>query len=627
MGLISKIKNFLIYQGPQEYDQFEFLEEEEEGKGTYESIPRAEVKKNHKSRRGVKFSSHSYEKTKSQSKEKSGNTAQVVKNLQTNLDIIKSEFNYPINCDLIIREFKILRQIKAFIVYIDGMVDNTFISNYILRQLMRMPKNTDNIKNSKKHSKEGSKEHSKEHSKKGGIKSIEKDSQKSSKRNSKESSYNDNMVHYILDNIISGDQTTIEYKYKEIIQKVLNGFTALFIDGSKQCIIVESKGFKVREVSTPLSEPVIKGSQEAFVEDLRTNITLVRRIIRNKDLVTEILSIGKINNTQCSLLYMKNIANTRIIDEVKKRLKNINIDFVSSAGALEQLIEDHPYAIFPQVINTERPDRTAAFLMEGKVVIIQDGTPYASIVPITFFHMFHTSEDHFLRWQYGTFLRSIRMIAILIATFLPGLYLALILYHHEMIPSELFTSLAKARENIPFPSFVEIFLMEISWELIREAGVRVPGVIGQTLGIVGGVILGQAAVSAGLVSPALIIIVAIAGLGNFAIPNFSLAFGIRILRFAFLFLGAILGFYGIAIGIFIFSGLACSMKSFGVPYFSSVAPKTKKTSGVVLRKPIWKQSLRPDLLNPKKQAKAGNITRNWKKTRNQERDKRRDESD
>jgi spore germination protein KA len=308
---------------------------------------------------------------------------------------------------------------------------------------------------------------------------------------------------------------------------------------------------------------------------------------------------------------MKEIANPKIIKEVKRRIQNLDIDFAIGDGVLDQLIEDHPFSLFPQIISTERPDRTASFLMDGKVALICDGTPFASIVPVTFFHMFHTSEDSTIRWQYATFLRYIRVIASFFAALLPGLYVALTLYHKEMIPTELLSSLHKARENVPFPTLIEVLLLEVSFEIIREAGVRVPGVIGQTLGIIGAIVLGQAAVAAGLVSPVLIIIVAITGLGSFSIPNFNLAFSIRIVRFIFIFLGALFGFYGIAAGLYVFGSIAASMKSFGVPYFSPVAPKTKSSPDVVNKAPAWAQTQRPDFLNTKDRRRGGEPVRKW----------------
>lgn len=497
----------------------------------------------------------------------SQNTESVTKSLGENLRKMKEDFNFPINKDIVVREFKVLQQSNAFIIYIDGMVDKCTINDYILRQLMEKHSNSEGPK--------------------------------------------DNVTDYVVNNLLAANQIIMETEYNKIIDQVLNGLTALFIEGSSECILIESRGFEKRQVTQPLVESVIRGSQEAFVENLRTNITLIRRAIRSKDLVTEMIPVGKVNNTNCAIMYIKGITNPKIVAEVKKRITSIDIDLISSYGVLEQLIEDHPFAILPQILSTERPDRTASFLMDGKVAIICEGTPFASIVPITVYHMFHTSEDYSLRWQYGAFLRIVRMIATLVAVFLPGIYIALTLFHQEMIPTELLMSLAKAGEKIPFPAVIEILVMEISLELIREAGIRMPGIIGPTLGIIGAVILGQAAVSAGLVSPVLIIIVAITGLGSFAIPNFSMALGARIIRFVFIFAGAVAGFYGIAAGVFILTGIMCSMKSFGVPYVSPVAPKTKPSGDVIVKMPAWMQTERPDFLNPKRRSRTEGEIRGW----------------
>jgi len=338
---------------------------------------------------------------------------------------------------------------------------------------------------------------------------------------------------------------------------------------------------------------------------LRTNITLIRRIIKNKDLITEIQPVGKTSNSNCAIMYLEGIANPELVKEVKRRIKSINIDFVTGDGMIEQFIEDKPFQIIPQVLNTERPDRAASFIMEGQVVIIGEGVPFVNVVPVTFFAMFHASEDSFLRWPFGTAIRLIRILGLFFATLLPALYVSLILYHQEMIPTDLLVAFATARENVPFPTIIEVLILEISFELIREAGVRVPGIIGPTLGIIGALILGQAAVAANLVSPVLIIVVAATGLGNFAIPSYSLATGIRLIRFGLILAGAFLGFYGVAAVLFIAGCFACSIKSFGVPFLSPVSPVTRKNPDIIARAPNIKQKMRPDYLNTPNQKRAG----------------------
>jgi spore germination protein KA len=274
--------------------------------------------------------------------------------------------------------------------------------------------------------------------------------------------------------------------------------------------------------------------------------------------------------------------------------------------------------IFPQVISTERPDRVGSFLMDGKAVLICEGTPFALAMPTTFFDLYHTSEESNVRWQYGTFMRLVRIIGILLAALLPGMYTGLILFHQEMIPTSLLSSIIVSRAAVPFPTIIELLLMEFSFELIREGGIRVPGVSGNTLGIIGALILGQAAVQAGLVSPILIIIVAVSGLGSFAIPNYSLSLGVRIIRFILIIFGFLGGFYGISAGITIMFALALSMKSFGVPFFTPYAPSTNRNKDLILRSPIYNQKERPDFLNTENDMQMGNEPRGWKTTKEQE---------
>jgi spore germination protein KA len=476
-------------------------------------------------------------------------------------------YHVPDNKDIIIREFNIDKRIPACLVSVDGMVDNNIINHFLLPELMYTPV-VDNFEGNCP-------------------------------------------LDFVERNVISINQVQRVRKYKEIIQQVLSGLTALFIEGCNECLIMESRGFEKRSVGPPSTETVVNGAHEGFTEAIRTNITLVRRIIKNEDLVTEFHFISKTNNFLCAVMYVEGITNPKIVEEVKRRIKSLDIDYISGSGMLEQLIEDKPGMIFPQVITTERPDRVASFLMDGKVAIICEGTPFALAMPITFFDLFHTSEESNLRHQYATFLRVIRIAGILIAALLPGMYTALILFHQEMIPTALLYSIVASRAAVPFPTIVEILLMEFSFELIREGGIRVPGVTGNTLGIIGALIMGQAAVSAGLVSPVLIIIVAVSGLGSFAIPNYSLSLAVRIVRFLFIIFGFIGGFYGISVCFTIIMALALGMKSFGVPFFSPVAPQTRSNKDKIIRGPLYQQNMRPDYLNPQDTRRMAEEPRGW----------------
>lgn len=495
--------------------------------------------------------------------------------LKTNLDRIRKDFFLPQNQDVIIREFKVGKKTDAAIVFMEGMADQKIINDFILRPLMTEER-FDYARN------------------------------------------NAPELDYIVDNVLSVNQISVVNEYQMIIMRILSGQTALFIDGRQECLVIETRGFEKRNIETPVTEMAIRGSHEGFTENLRTNISLIRRIIKNNNLISEIFPIGKTNKADCSLMYLKGVANPNLIKEVKRRVKSLDIDYIGGVGMLENLIEDNPWMPLPQTLSTERPDRAVSFLMEGKVLAIVEGTPFATALPADFFQMIQTSEDLFLRWQYGTFLRLIRILGIIMAALLPGLYISLVSFHHEAIPSDLLTSIIKSHENVPFPTVLEVLLMEVSFELIREAGIRIPGIMGNTLGIVGALILGQAAVSADIVSPILVIIVAITALGNFAIPNYELSFGIRIIRFGFIILGAMAGFYGISAGIVILGGIICDIKSFGAPFLAPIAPKTKTGSESIIQKPLFKLKERPDPSNPLDRRRAGRRVRRW--TRKDNRD-------
>lgn len=579
MSLLTVIKNLLTYKEPKAAKIFELLEDdyedvdpeehEEHTETASKSGSQKEEIKTAAKKMPLKIDDQNDAKEKQSEKKVQYTNDIIVSDLQENMERIKKEFSIPTSKDVIIRKFKVARKTDAFVLYIDGMVDKNTVNNFILRQLM-IPEHFLDFE-------EGS------------------------------------VIDYIVENVLSVNRVIKEKAYEQIINYVLNGITAVFIDGCEECIIIENQGYEKRSIDKPITEDVIRGAQEGFNESMRTNITLIRRIIKNKNLITEIMSVDRTNKTSCSMLYIKGIANPTVIKEVKRRITNLNIDFISTNGMLEELISDQTLMPFSQVLTTERPDRAAAGIMDGKVILVLDGIPFVSLIPTSFFEAMQSSEDFSLKWQYATFLRYLRMFALFTTLLLPGLYGAVILFHQEMIPTELLNSIVKSRENVPFPTMIEIVFMEISFELIREGGIRVPGVIGNTLGIVGALILGQAAVQAQLASPVLIIIIAVVGISSFAIPSYSMAFELRLFRFAFIFFGAIAGFYGISIALVILLGLACSIKSFGVPFLAPVAPKTKANPDVIASLPAYKQKMRPDYANPLNKYKAGKVTEEWKK--------------
>jgi len=308
---------------------------------------------------------------------------------------------------------------------------------------------------------------------------------------------------------------------------------------------------------------------------------------------------------------MQNIVNYDLVSEVKYRLNNLDIDSIESSGQLEQLIEEGNSFGIPQIMATERPDKCAKSLYQGRVVVILNGNPYALIMPAVAIDFLSSPEDTNLKSNFANFLRFLRIIAVIITLLLPGVYIAITSFHQEILPTELLFSILSSRENVPFPIIVELLIMEIAFELIREAGLRIPSPIGSTIGIVGGLIIGESAVSASIVSPILVIIVAITGIASFAIPDFAFGFHLRTFRFLFIFLGVAFGFLGIGVGFFAYLSILCNIKSFGVPFTAPFTPNSlDKNIGYVVP-PTWKQENRSSFLAPQEIKRQNKISKKW----------------
>ena len=521
----------------------------------------------------------------------------VFPSFQKNLEFIRSRFNSLINSDVIIREFKIIcknKQYNAFLVYIDGLTDSVIINDFILRPLMLRNKSNTHIEEEKS------------------IKKFNYNSKNFVYSSSKQNERTE-LANYIYTNLVPNNNLSKQIEFSKIISDINSGNCVLFVDTLNIAFDIDAKGFKQRNIDRPQIENVIKGPQEAFVENIRTNTSLLRRLVNNQNLIIENLEVGNLSKTKCALCYMQNIANGDLIAEVKYRLNNISIDSLISSGELEQLIQDSNSAGIPQILSTERPDRCVKGMYQGRAVILVNGNPYALIIPSVMTDFLASPEDSNLIPLFANFLKAIRLIALLITLLLPGMYIAITNFHQELFPTELLFSILVARENVPFPIIFELLLMEVSFELIREGGLRTPSAIGSTLGIVGALILGDAAVAANVVSPILIIVVAITGLSSFVIPNFSFGFHLRVYRFIFTILGYICGFLGIGIGIYVYLATICSIKSFGVAYVSPISPNISGLSLKYFVPPFWKQEYRNDFLAPKKQISQSKYSMKWKK--------------
>lgn len=381
----------------------------------------------------------------------------------------------------------------------------------------------------------------------------------------------------------------------ESIDAMLAGNAVFFIDGYDKAMKISSKGYPSTGVMEAESEKVLRGSREGFSDSVKSNSALIRKRLRDTRLKVEEYKIGVRSHTLTQVLYMDDLVHEGLLEEVKERLEEFQIDGILDSGMLEQLTEDVWYSPFPQYQTTERPDRAVQEILKGKVVILCDNSPEALILPGNFSSFMESSEDWYHRFEMASFLRILRYLAVIMATVLPGLYLAVIRFHTQILPSALILSFAEAREGVPFSSVVELIFLELAFELIREAGVRVPGSLGNAIGIVGGLVIGQAAVEANLVSPIVVMIVALTALGSMTVPNEEFAAAFRLVKYGFLILGGYLGIYGIVLGVYLVIGHLAGLISFGIPYLVPFIKKEQKGSKGegVLRVPLRKRVLRP----------------------------------
>lgn len=387
------------------------------------------------------------------------------------------------------------------------------------------------------------------------------------------------------------------------VNKILSGETMLFIDGSTKAIMISSRGWPMRSISEPVAETLLRGPRDGFNETLKVNITLIRRRIKDPKLKVKYMQVGTKSKTDIAIMYLEDRVNRQVLEELQKRLSKINIEAVLESSYIEELIEDDNYSPFPQVENTQRPDAAASAIYEGRVVIGVDNTPQVLMVPAIMTVFMQSSEDYYERWLSACMIRIVRYLALPITILLPALYVAITTFHPNMLPTGLALYVAASRAKVPFPAWFEASLIEITMELIREAGMRIVGPIGSTIGIVGGLVIGQASVEAGLISPLVIIIVALTTISSFAIPSYNFSTSLRMLRFVFIILAATLGLFGVSLGICILLTHLCALKSMGVPYmtpFSSFVENKPDLMDTIIRHRIKNMVHKPEYLRRKK---------------------------
>lgn len=398
---------------------------------------------------------------------------------------------------------------------------------------------------------------------------------------------------------------------EEAVRQTLKGNAVVCVDGMNSAQAFDVRFFVRRGISPPETEQVVLGPHEGFNESLRDCITLIRRMLPTPDLIGEMRSIGDRYSGSLCLMYLTGVADEASLSRVRARLEGIRVDHVLSIGALQQLIEDRPYALLPQCILTERPDRAVSMLLEGQIVLLMDGSSQALVLPASIWHLIHTPDDTSARFQYGTFMRLIRLLGLLCALLLPGLFVAFVTFHPEALPVTLLTSILESQASVPFSIPVEALVMLVMFNLIGEAATRVPAIVGGTLGTVSGLILGTAAVDAHLVHPLLLIVVAVASLGSYAVPDYSLGIALRIGQLLMVLAGSIFGVYGMVLFLAAGTVRLCSLTSLGSPFAAPYAPERAHNPDGVVRGPLMFQRWRTWLSAPHDRQRAKGSMRRW----------------
>ncbi|RKD24990.1 hypothetical protein BEP19_03910 [Ammoniphilus oxalaticus] len=452
------------------------------------------------------------------------------------------------NSDYVIREFRLKDSVAAFVFYVDGLVSGEQV-DFALKEMMLLE---------------------------GGFSQL----------NSLES------------RVVAVSQMGQAHQFADVLLGVLSGDTALFVEGNQKASLLGLRGPQMRSVSEPELETAVRGPREGFIENIRINTSLLRRKLKTPFLKMKPMIVGKQSNTDVIITYMEGVVDPALVEEVTKRIEKIDIDAVFESGYIEEFIQDNAHSPFPQLQYTERPDTLAASLLEGRVGIMVDGTPMVLIAPITFWTLLQANEDYYERFKLGTLIRWMRYVFFLMGLLGSSIYIAVTTYHQALLPTSLLLSVAASREQVPFPAVIEAFILEISFEALREAGVRLPKAVGQAVSILGGLVVGQAAVEAGIVSAAMVIVVAGAGIASFTIPRYNMTISIRLLRFIFMILASLFGIYGILVGLIILIGHLANLRSFGVPYLSPISPlSTPDLKDVLWRAPWWMQKERPSFMS------------------------------
>ncbi len=482
-------------------------------------------------------------------------TAAFEAELTKNIETVETLFR---DCDDIVKKQLDIpwkqKTVAVYMVYLDGLTDSTMVQEHVIHPLLYR---------------------------------TQGESEKTS----------DDLFSFLYNSKIDMVDIQEETSFDAMVNSILKGDTALMIDGYAKAIIISSKNLPTRGVEESETEAVMRGPRDSFNESLRTNTALIRRRIKDPKCKIVQHKFGERSRTEYAMIYMEVLVQVGLVDRINDQLSVYEADAIYDSGMLEHYMHRKWYSPFPIIQSTERPDKTASAVLEGRVAIVVDNSPEALIVPATFNTFFQASDDYYNQWSVATFARVLRYVASILAIGLPGFYIAITSYHLEMIPTKLLLAIAQARSLVTFPVVIEVLLMELEFELLREAGIRLPGPMGNTIGIVGGLIVGQAAVEAGLVSTIVVIVVALTALASFTIPSESFASAYRLLKFFLIIVSAIWGLYGFLLGMLIVAIHLSGLESFGVPYMapavSSADRRYESKKDFILRLPIYTMKQRP----------------------------------
>ncbi|NPV90046.1 MAG: spore germination protein [Firmicutes bacterium] len=475
----------------------------------------------------------------------------ITSSLEKNRRILRQIFDQ--DEELVFREILIGEQkpVPALVVFIDSLVKADLLQRSLLREVMR-------------------------------VEQVPSDA-----------------IPWLKEKITSPAEIEQENRWVEITERISRGYAALFVEGQVEVLVTKVTVEANRPVSEPINETVTRGPHDAFNEDIYTNLALLRKRLPTSRLGVKKFSVGEVTKVKVYLVYLKGYVMPGLVEEVTRRIDRVKdkIDGITGSGQLEEFIQDHPYSIFSGIDTTERPDKMASALLEGRAGLIADNTPYSLVLPSPLIAQIQSPEDYYNRFWFASLLRMLRWFSLLVAFLLPAFYVSILSYHQELVPTTLLISIINAREGVPFPSFLEALIMEVVFEMLREAGIRLPKPFGQTISIVGAVVIGSAAVSASLVSPAMVVVVALTAIASYTVPSLSLNNNIRVIRFPFMILAGALGLFGIMAGLLFMTFHLCSLRTFGVPFLSPLAPLSLgDLKDSLIRVPNWMMGFRPRLI-------------------------------